>query len=101
VTVRYEDITADPARELQRVCAYLGVPWEPGMVDYGAHDHGRFKSGLGDWADKIKTGKIQPAPPPPPIEDIPAPLLPACRAWGYLPPEPSTTVAPALDRPAS
>ena len=33
------------------------------MLEYGDQDHGRFKSGLGDWRDKIKTGRIQaPAP---------------------------------------
>ena len=42
------------------------------MLEYGEQDHGRFKSGLGDWNDKIKSGRIQaPAPPP---EEIPEPL---------------------------
>ena len=30
------------------------------MLEYGKFDHGRYKAGLGDWADKIKTGQIQP-----------------------------------------
>ena len=84
-TVRYEELTADPARVLQGVCGFLGVPWEPGMLDYGQHDHGRFKSGLGDWADKIKTGQIQPPEPLPPLEEIPEPLRPISAQWGYAP----------------
>ena len=84
ITVRYEDVTADPARETQRICEHLGVPWEPGMVDYGQFDHGRYKAGLGDFADKIKTGRVQPADAPP--EDVPGPLRPVAETWGYLTP---------------
>jgi hypothetical protein len=83
VTIRYEELTADPAGVTQRVCAHLGVKWEPAMLDYGSHDHGRFKSGLGDYKDKIKTGQIQEAEPPP--EEIPEPLRPIAVKWGYLP----------------
>jgi hypothetical protein len=35
VTVRYEELTADPEPTLRRVCEYLGVPFEPGMLEYG------------------------------------------------------------------
>ena len=31
------------------------------MLEYGQQDHGRFKSGLGDWNEKIKSGRIQAA----------------------------------------
>ena len=31
--VRYEDLVADPARELAGVCAYLGVDVDPGITD--------------------------------------------------------------------
>jgi sulfotransferase family protein len=82
-TLRYEDLTADPARVMQGVCAYLGVPWEPAMLDYGQADHGRYRAGLGDWADKIKTGRVQ-APEPPPAE-VPEALRTISEAWGYVP----------------
>jgi hypothetical protein len=83
-TVRYEDLTADPERETRAICRFLGVPWEPGMLEYGNFDHGRYKAGLGDWADKIKTGQIQPPEPPPAPEDIPPELRELSEKWGYL-----------------
>jgi hypothetical protein len=82
-TVRYEELTAEPERVLRGVCDFLGVAFEPQMLEYGEQDHGRYKSGLGDWADKIKTGRIQPPDPPP--AEIPAPLRDAAAAWGYAP----------------
>jgi hypothetical protein len=86
-TVRYEDLTADPERETRAICEFLGIPWEPGMLEYGNFDHGRYKAGLGDWADKIKTGQIQPPEPPPAPEEIPAALREISESWGYLPAE--------------
>jgi hypothetical protein len=86
-TVRYEDLTADPERETRAICKFLGIPWEPGMLEYGNFDHGRYKAGLGDWADKIKTGQIQPSEPPPAPEEIPPALREISERWGYLPAE--------------
>ena len=86
-TVRYEDLTAEPERETRAICEFLGLPWEPGMLEYGNFDHGRFKAGLGDWADKIKTGQIQPPEPPPAPEEIPPALREMTEKWGYLPAE--------------
>jgi hypothetical protein len=83
-TVRYEELTADPAAATQGLCAYLGVPWEPEMLDYGRFDHGRFKVGLGDWEEKIRTGQVQTPEPPPAAEEIPAALRPIAEKWGYL-----------------
>jgi hypothetical protein len=85
--VRYEELTTDPRRVTGEICSFLGVPWEEQMLDYGRYDHGRFKAGLGDWSENIKSGRVQPAAPPPPLEEIPEPLRPACVAWGYLPRE--------------
>ncbi|ROO91021.1 sulfotransferase family protein [Actinocorallia herbida] len=84
VTVKYEDLTADPARETQRICAYLGLPWEESMLDYGAKDHGPIRPVFGDWSKNIKSGKVQPARPLPREEDVPADLRDIARAWGYL-----------------
>ncbi len=83
VTIRYEELAADPAATLQTVCAHLGVAFEPGMLAYGSQDHGRYRSGLGDWQDKIKSGTVQTPEPPP--EDVPEPLREIAAKWGYLP----------------
>ena len=82
ITVRYEDVTDDPARETKRICEFLGIDWEPEMLEYGKKDHGRYKSGLGDWSDNIKSGEVQKAKPAPP--ETPEPLRPIAAKWGYL-----------------
>jgi hypothetical protein len=82
--VRYEELTADPERVLRDLCARLGVRFEPHMLDYGRSKHGRFKSGIGDWSDNIRSGEVQPARPLPAPEDVPPQLHDQCRAWGYL-----------------
>ena len=91
VTIRYEDLTSDPEATMRRVCEHLEVAFEPQMLDYGTHDHGRYKVGLGDWKDKIKTGQVQPPEPPP--EEIPEPLREIAATWGYLP-QPATSETP-------
>ena len=83
--VRYEDLTADPAGQTRRLCEFLGVPWEPGMLDYAAADHGRYRRGIGDWNEKLRSGRIHVAPPPPPESEVPPSLHEFAAAWGYLP----------------
>jgi hypothetical protein len=80
LTVKYEELASEPERVTKELCAFLGLPWEPAMLDYGQHDR-HFKPGLGDWKDKIKSGRIQ-APTPPPAEIHPD-LQPFAEAWGY------------------
>jgi len=46
VHLRYEDLVQNPAAVLERTCAFLGVPFEPDMVQYGQHEH--TDTGLGD-----------------------------------------------------
>ncbi|MEU0484579.1 sulfotransferase [Streptosporangium sp. NPDC006013] len=83
-TVRYEDLTADPEAEARRVCDFLGVPWEPEMLAYG--EQTVLEKGLGDWKDKIRSGRVQPGRDLPGPEEIPDSLRPMCESWGYLPP---------------
>ena len=83
LTVRYEELTADPERVTREICDFLGVPWERAMLDYGRHEHGRFKPGLGDWKDKIKSGRIQAAEPLPGADEVPEELRAITAAWGY------------------
>jgi hypothetical protein len=91
LTIRYEELTTDPRAVTRGVCAFLGVPWEATMLDYGRFDHGRMKPGLGDWKAKIKSGEVQSADPPPPLDEIHPSLHELCVAWGYAP-------APAVQR---
>lgn len=84
MTIRYEDLTADPETVTKQICKFLGLGWEPGMLDYGKHDHGAYVAGLGDWGQRIKSGQIQPARPLPQPEEVPEMLRDLCVAWGYL-----------------
>lgn len=81
LTVRYEDLTADPGQEMRRVCAFLSVGFEPGMLAYAGA--GPFRRGVGDWTAKIHTGQVQPARPLPGPGAVPEVLHPICQAWGY------------------
>jgi hypothetical protein len=84
-TVRYEELTADPIGVTRGLCDFIGVPWEAQMLEYGRFDHGDYRSGLGDWRRKIKSGRIQPAEPLPAPDEVPQALLPIAKAWGYVP----------------
>ena len=82
LTVRYEDLTVDPSAETQRICEFLELPWEPGMLDYG--QDGVFVRGLGDWKDKIRSGTVQPGRALPEADEVPPMLRDICSQWGYL-----------------
>jgi hypothetical protein len=84
LTVRYEELTADPAGQTQRICAYLGVEWEPEMLDYGKQDHGPLKAIFGDWSANIKSGQVQEARPLPSADQVPERLREISKLWGYL-----------------
>ena len=46
VMVRYEDLVADPSKELRRIFEHLGLEHEESAVNYGAHKH--EKGSFGD-----------------------------------------------------
>jgi len=50
VHVRYEDLVKDPETHFQRICEYIGIPYEAEAIDYGKADgEGAAKvKGLGD-----------------------------------------------------
>jgi sulfotransferase family protein len=50
VHVRYEALVSDPESGLRELCAFLGVAYEPGMVEYGSAEASvpRVGRGLGD-----------------------------------------------------
>jgi len=83
LTVRYEELTAEPERVTREICAYLGVDWEPAMLEYGEHDHGRFLPNLGDRSDKIKSGRIQAARTFEGADTLSPELAEFAAAWGY------------------
>jgi hypothetical protein len=37
--VRYEDLTADPARELHRLCQFIGIKFDVDMLEFRAQRH--------------------------------------------------------------
>lgn len=84
LTVRYEELVAQPAAQARRICDFLDVPWEPWMLEYGKQDHGPFLPFIGDHSAKIHSGSVQSPRPLPPTETVPEDLHEACRGWGYL-----------------
>jgi hypothetical protein len=81
--VTYERLTADPEKATRDICDYLGVEWDPGMLEYGEKDHGTFRPHMGDWSEKIKSGKIQPAREGDHYDGLSPQLTRIAEAWGY------------------
>jgi hypothetical protein len=77
--IRYEDLVADPTRVIAEVCSFLDVPFQPTMLDYNVPDN--LVPGIGDFTERIRTGRVQPARPW--IGVVPADLVTLCRGWGY------------------
>jgi hypothetical protein len=46
--VAYEALVAEPERELQRICDFLDLPFDPGLVRYGNSNRHFQDRGLGD-----------------------------------------------------
>jgi len=48
--LRYEDLIADPEKEMRRATAFLDLTFEPGMLDYAAkrHDYPKWEAGSTD-----------------------------------------------------
>jgi hypothetical protein len=82
-TIRYEDLVADPEAQVRRVCEYLRIEFEPNMIEYGDRPHGTIKPGLGDWSERIRTGRIQPPRQVEPDAELSDELRAIARAWGY------------------
>ncbi len=81
LTVRYEELTASPEPVVRELCEFLGVPFEPEMLEYGRFGHAGFTPGLGDSSLNIRSGRIQPPAPMP--DEMPAGLAGICAAWNY------------------
>ncbi|MFC4008550.1 sulfotransferase family protein [Nonomuraea purpurea] len=81
LTVRYEELTAEPEKTCRRICEFLGLDWAPEMLSYGRPDV--VTKGLGDWKDKIQSGAVQPGRDLPRSDEIPEVLKAMCRTWEY------------------
>ncbi len=60
--VRYEDLIAG-AEEPQRICAFLGVAFEPAMLRYGERGGRSALTGKENWGDPsemIRSGRVDP-----------------------------------------
>jgi hypothetical protein len=55
--IRYEDLVGDPELALRQVCAYIDLPWDPGMLDY----HARAADRLAELQDVVHsaTGRVR------------------------------------------
>lgn len=80
-TVRYEELTSSPDTVVRGLCEFLGVTFEPAMLDYGRFEHDGFTAGLGDSSLNIRSGRIQPPTPIP--DEVPAELSGICGTLGY------------------
>jgi hypothetical protein len=86
LVVRYEDLIAEPEAETRRICEFLEVPWEADMLDYARENRdAEFVKGIGDWSDKIRSGRIQEGRPLPAADEVPPELREIARTWDYLP----------------
>ncbi len=81
--VRYEELAAQPETEVRRICEWLGVPWEPAMLNYGAKQR-TYTRGLGDWSETLKSAQIQPPRELPEPDDVPNEMRRAAERFGYL-----------------
>jgi hypothetical protein len=81
-TVRYEDLLADPEKVIRELCTFLGVDYEPGMLEYGQAEGRTYKAGLGDWSARIRTGRVQ-AQDVTEHAEIPPRLKKIAKIWGY------------------
>lgn len=83
-TIRYEDLVSDPATTIKSVCGFLEVEWEQDMLDYRDASGDVLKKGLGDWCEKITSGRIQPGREIPNATEVPTYLAAITGAWGYI-----------------
>lgn len=83
LTVRYEELTAEPTATCQMICDFIGVRWEPEMLDYGRDNDGQRMPGTGDMSDNLRSGRIQPSRPLPALDEVPRILRPMSAQLGY------------------
>lgn len=104
VVIRYEDLIADPAATLTRICAHIGVTFVPAMLDFHASERRWFEEAarpedddatriqhrsLRDWQLHQplmdRRGVWRDELPPETVQRIETECAPLMRAFGYLP----------------
>ncbi|MEZ5155639.1 MAG: sulfotransferase [Solirubrobacterales bacterium] len=68
--VRYEDLIADPERELRRVCEFIELPFEAGMAS--PPDRSRIEAALGpvgSWRERLEPDQLEA------FEEVAGPML--------------------------
>jgi hypothetical protein len=94
-TLQYETLVAQPTATLQALCAFIGVPFEPAMLDttaaarHTAPAHEPWKRQVGQGLDGSRCLAWQTQPPTPDLEAISQVCQGILQTWGY-PPRPST-----------
>ncbi len=90
--LRYEDLLGSPEATLERVCAFLGEPFEPAMLQFSETDAARKGAGLSeDWAatarpiQRNNTGKYRQGLSASEILQVEAVTRPLMEPLGYLP----------------
>lgn len=48
IHVRYEDLVREPEAWFEKICAHIGIPYEPDAIEYGKKESGEKRPGLGD-----------------------------------------------------
>jgi hypothetical protein len=82
LTVRSEDVAAHLERELTRLCGFLGVDWDPVLLE-DRSDPVDPEAILESWRDGIASALQPRADEVKPPGRTPAPLVELAQAWGY------------------
>ena len=68
--VRYEDLIADPEKELRRVCEFIELDFDPAMTD--PPDRDRIEAALGavgSWRERLEPEQLEA------FEEVAGPML--------------------------
>ncbi|MCL6650032.1 MAG: sulfotransferase [Chloroflexi bacterium] len=60
--MRYEELVRNPEGELDRLCRFLGVAYDPAMLDYANHERGFERpnpSRIGQWRGKLRPDEVR------------------------------------------
>ncbi len=106
LTVRYEDLVATPERELRRICGFVDVDYEPGMLEDRsgatgvAAEHEWWKGDATGPLDRSRSGRWAEEMPPEVQHYAAINLGPLLEEHGYgeaVPPKKELAVVPAGD----